>query len=347
MTRDVRTALKTPRTRARAAFVVAVALGCLPQLLPAQNLAPHCDGVPTVRVVPRSNPSARADDRRIPPPPPSRLVSLHAEPSPPATAGTSVQTPPQAGPSDSFPAPTDLPQLPSIPQQAEPDRDDADYQTKLRVERLRQQLDQLRHHLSERRSNASQAKPETTPAPDAIASPEPMDDAPEQTTPAVEPSAPVATSPDPPPPQNSVGESHPAPEVGTPPVPPSRTASLIKGLPSSPADRVSIADNLFAAGETISAAQIYKEIPLTELSRTESGWVRFQLANCHRRLGQIDDAKKLYRRIIVDPSLGWLQDLSKWWLDALDQREVLTKERQRIHDLVQQAEQVKHAAVTP
>jgi hypothetical protein len=204
----------------------------------------------------------------------------------------------------------------------------------------------LRHHLSERRSNASQAKPDSTPAPEAIASPELKDDAPEPTTPAVDPTDPVATSPDPPP-ESNVGESHPAPEGVVPPAPPSKTASLIKGLPSSPSDRVSIADNLFAAGETVSAAQIYKEIPLTELSRTESGWVRFQLANCHRRLGQTDDAKKLYRRIVSDPSLGWLQDLSKWWLDALDQRDALTKERQRIHDLVQQAEQVKHAAVAP
>jgi hypothetical protein len=50
---------------------------------------------------------------------------------------------------------------------------------------------------------------------------------------------------------------------------------------------------------------------------------------------------------VADPSLGWLQDLSKWWLDVLDDRDALVQEHQRLKALVQQAEQVTRATQSP
>src|SRR5690606_3383874 len=111
-------------------------------------------------------------------------------------------------------------------------------------------------------------------------------------------------------------------------------------LPTSASDRVAVADNLFAAGEIVTAAHVYSQVPVNELSRSEAGWVQYQIASCHRRLGQLDEARKGYRRRVTDPSLGWIQDLSKWWLGMIDEREALSKEHARLRALVQQAEKV-------
>jgi hypothetical protein len=259
----------------------------------------------------------------------------------------SLNSPAEAAPAETPSAPEALPPLPSVKQEEPRPAIDYDAETQRRVERLRQQLDQLRHHLSERRTETVPAEPPAPKAHEAAPSKEsdphsaPHSEAPDHQVESV----PSTDSPEV---EHGAQEPNvPATEPHPPTAPPSKAASLIKGLPASSTDRVSIADNLFAAGEIVTAAQIYREIQLKELSRSESGWVRFQIANCHRRLGQTEDARKIYRRLVAEPALGWLQDMSKWWLDALDQRDALLKDQQRIHELVQQAERVKHAASNP
>jgi hypothetical protein len=144
-----------------------------------------------------------------------------------------------------------------------------------------------------------------------------------------------------------VAESHPAPSPVTPapkPVEFGKVTGLIKDLPVEPLDRLAVADNLFAAGETILAAEIYKSIKGAKLPRDEVNWIEFQLASCDRRLGRIDDARKRYRKLVGDPSTGRIQDLSKWWLDALDRQETLKKELVAVKALVEQARKVNDDA---
>jgi hypothetical protein len=346
MRRDTFESLTLRQVRAQAALIFAIALINVPVQSRAQNSPPRCDQVPALRVIARPNPAARADDRRIPPPPPSRLVSVQPESLLAPPPQKLEDTPSERQPAQAIPDPVDLPPLPSVNRDAERIPADAEYQTDRRVERLRQQLDLLRHHLSERRMNTVPTEPPGSVDEHTTAPPVTNDHSADAAQEAHPHGIPVAPAP-----QHELkhdGQEPHRPQATTEPPPaPSKAASLIKGLPSSPYDRVSIADNLFAAGETVTAAQIYREIPLAELTRPEAGWVRFQIANCHRRLGQIDDARKIYRRLVVDPALGWLQELSKWWLDALDQRDALAKDQQRVHELVRQAEQVKHATNTP
>jgi hypothetical protein len=123
----------------------------------------------------------------------------------------------------------------------------------------------------------------------------------------------------------------------------SASSSLIKGLPTSAIDRVYVADNLFAAGEYALANDIYLQVDRRSISGDEAGWVEFQLANCSRRLGCLDDAKKRYRRVVADPTLGWLQDLAKWRLDAIDEAEQLVKEHARLDAAIRQYTEVVNA----
>jgi tetratricopeptide (TPR) repeat protein len=122
---------------------------------------------------------------------------------------------------------------------------------------------------------------------------------------------------------------------------------LIKGLPVAAIDRVHVADNLFAAGEYLLANEIYEQVDRRSVSSDESGWVEFQLANCSRRLGRLDDAKKRYRRVVADPTLGWLQDMAKWRLDAIDEREHLVKDHARLEAAIKQYSEAPRAATKP
>ncbi len=211
-------------------------------------------------------------------------------------------------------------------------------ETDRRVERLRRQLDELNEMLSRPpveppviERTITTPLPTTDPAPAAS----PKDLAVEPPPPVVETPAVVEKSPV----DRSLAEPAPASPTTAP-----RTLTntgkltangLIKGLPVAAIDRVHVADNLFAAAEYVLASEIYLQVDRKAISADESGWVEFQLANCSRRLGRIDDAKKRYRRVVSDPTLGWLQDMAKWRLDAIDEREQLMQEHARLEAAIQ------------
>ncbi|QDT53800.1 hypothetical protein Pan44_18240 [Caulifigura coniformis] len=215
-------------------------------------------------------------------------------------------------------------------------------ETDRRVERLKRQLEELNELLS--RPPVEPPVIERTivlPMPEST-----HHEADVTSVPAETQVAPPASAPTPPPPEPAPTE-HPRPEPSSPAAPETSKAaasSLIKGLPVSALDRVYVADNLFAAGEYVLADEIYQQVDRKAISGNESGWVEFQLANCSRRLGRIDDARKRYRRIVADPTLGWLQDMAKWRLDAIDEREQLVKEHARLDAAIRQHTEVPHAA---
>jgi len=215
-------------------------------------------------------------------------------------------------------------------------------ETDRRVERLKRQLEELNDMLSR-----PPVEPPVIERPIVIPMPETTLREPESTfVPDESPVVPSAPVPTPPAPQ-ATSSAHPQPA----PSPPTATessktaaSSLIKGLPVSALDRVYVADNLFAAAEFVLADEIYRQVDRRAISGNESGWVEFQLANCSRRLGRIDDAKKRYRRIVADPTLGWLQDMAKWRLDAIDEREQLVKEHARLDAAIRQHTEAPNAA---
>jgi hypothetical protein len=210
-------------------------------------------------------------------------------------------------------------------------------ETDRRVDRLKRQLEELNDLLSRPPVDPPVIEhPIVAPWPapaEAVTERPPINE-----RPPVPPQVVAPESSHPEPPHNPPAETPHKPESTK-----SASSSLIKGLPTSAIDRVYVADNLFAAGEYALANDIYLQVDRRSISGDEAGWVEFQLANCSRRLGRIDDAKKRYRRVVADPTLGWLQDLAKWRLDAIDEAEQLVKEHGRLDAAIRQYTEVVNA----
>lgn len=291
---------------------------------------------------------AMADEPFPFPAPPLRSKPVYLSPDP-LPALPAPQTPPAAKPQSATstphaPAPSVIRKaqaveeaaptprgglVPPVRKSVVPDTTETDR----RVDRLKRQLEELNELLSrppvdppviEHPIVTPPSEPDPTHAERPVTKPEPA---------TQRPVAPERSHSEPP---------HTVP--ATPPQPPenkkSSSAGLIKGLPTSAIDRVYVADNLFAAAEYALANDIYLRVDRRSISGDESGWVEFQLANCSRRLGRMDDAKKRYRRVVADPTLGWLQDLAKWRLDAIDEAEQLVKEHARLEAAIQQYTEV-------
>lgn len=107
-------------------------------------------------------------------------------------------------------------------------------------------------------------------------------------------------------------------------------------LVEGPIDRLGIADSLFATGHMTAAARMYSEIDLAVAPTAERAWVQYQLAACDRRSGRIEAAQQRYRELIAMGEPGWLVDLARWWLQAIDDRKRLSENAARLTDIVQQ-----------
>lgn len=87
-----------------------------------------------------------------------------------------------------------------------------------------------------------------------------------------------------------------------------------------PIDRLALANNLFAINEFVLALEMYEQIDRLPLSGGDEFWVEYQIASCHRKLGQLARAQKHYGLLVAQPDAGWLCNLSRWWLDRVNER---------------------------
>jgi hypothetical protein len=291
---------------------------------------------------------AMADEPFPFPAPPLRSKPVYLSPDPlpalPAPNAQPAAKPPTATSTPHVPAPSGIRKAQAVQEVAAPPRGGLvppvrksvvpdTTETDRRVERLKRQLEELNDLLSR-----PPVDPPVIERPIVIPPGEPAPAYTERPLIKHEPSTPTHAPLE----RSHVEPTHnePAPKPQAPENAKSLSTGLIKGLPTSAIDRVYVADNLFAAGEYALANDIYCQVDRRSISGDESGWVEFQLANCSRRLGRLDDAKKRYRRVVADPTLGWLQDLAKWRLDAIDEREQLVKEHARLEAAIQQSTEV-------
>lgn len=107
-----------------------------------------------------------------------------------------------------------------------------------------------------------------------------------------------------------------------------------QALIDGPVDRVGLADNLYALGELNIALEMYQQVDVKELPRSERYWISYQSASCLRRLGQTSEAQTLYRRLAGQAEAGWLAKMSRWWLDQIDARKMLTDEIEKQKQIV-------------
>ncbi len=99
---------------------------------------------------------------------------------------------------------------------------------------------------------------------------------------------------------------------------------------NEPVDQLSLANNLYATQEYEIALQIYQKIDLGGLSNRDGAWVRYQIANCQRQLGQEAAAERGFRQLTGAADGGWWSRQAHWWLDASDKT---TRLQQRLDQL--------------
>lgn len=121
---------------------------------------------------------------------------------------------------------------------------------------------------------------------------------------------------------DAAGEHALPPDSNHPPVTTHATETVV----GSSINRLALGDSLFGTDQTDLALQAYQGLDLTKLPPSDRYWVEYQLANCHRRLGDIPEAQQRYRRLAGLVDAGWCASHSRWWLDALNTRTTLERD---------------------
>ena len=111
-----------------------------------------------------------------------------------------------------------------------------------------------------------------------------------------------------------------------------------------PIDRLALADSLFATNEIEFALQMYEQVDRQQVTPDDQQWIDYQLAGCHRRLGNIAEAEQRYRRLAGMTDGGWYTSQSRWWLDAITARKALEADLLRVTTTIQSMEQQINAA---
>lgn len=143
----------------------------------------------------------------------------------------------------------------------------------------------------------------------------------------------IGQSPKPePPPQPSIPATKPpANETALPTTGPDEAA-----IPDEPVvpptlvtegavDRMSLANNLFAIGEFELALQTYESLDPAVYSEKDRQWIDYQRACAHRRLGDLEAAKKMYRVLVSQDDAGTLGTAARWWLEHIERKAELER----------------------
>lgn len=107
-------------------------------------------------------------------------------------------------------------------------------------------------------------------------------------------------------------------------VSPAPSDNLLEEKLDGPVDRFALATSLYAVGHYAEALQAIDAVQLVDLTPEEVIWLDYLRAGCHRRLGTIPEASRLYRRIVANPEADWVGELSRWWLDHISDKQKLS-----------------------
>ena len=143
--------------------------------------------------------------------------------------------------------------------------------------------------------------------------------------------------------------------AGSPVVPPSPPVTEINSssisalsipveILRSPIDHISLADNLYAAKSYGLALEAYQAAAKASISPPDRRWANFQTANCYRLLGQPAEAERQYRRLAGDRDGGQFSELSRWWLQSMDQKSQLSAQLEQLRGAMESANAAAAAA---
>lgn len=195
-----------------------------------------------------------------------------------------------------------------------------------RLRQLQEQLRQLQRVMEQRRSV------EPVPAASQTTVPQP----PEPNPPPVQGTTPTDAAESQPP-------SDPPPPLPMPDAP-APTELFPTPVVEGPIDRLALADSLFATQDIEFALQMYEQVDRPTVSPDDRLWIEYQIAGCHRRLGNIAEAEQRYRKLAGMTDGGWYASQSRWWLDALSARKALQADLLRVTTAIQTMEKQIHAA---
>ncbi len=96
-----------------------------------------------------------------------------------------------------------------------------------------------------------------------------------------------------------------------------------------PAEIVANATALYRNGEFANALETYKQIDPAFLTSEDLAFVKYMMAGCQRRLGQVAEAAKLYREV-ANPEAGrgdaFYAECAAWQLGSMNWRQDLQKQ---------------------
>lgn len=197
-----------------------------------------------------------------------------------------------------------------------------------RIDELQGQLQALRRLLDRRRAPPPVMVPHLPPPS--------IPDAPSQLDVAAHPPQDGHESPGSHPQLPDVAGPHEEPDPAAP-------DAFPDGIVDGPVDRLALADSLYAGGQIDLALQTYGQVDGEQLTAEDRLWIDFQIASCHRRLGNDPEAEQRYRRLAGTQDGGVYASQSRWWLDAMTARRALESDLQRVTESLKSLEQQSHA----
>ena len=102
-----------------------------------------------------------------------------------------------------------------------------------------------------------------------------------------------------------------------------------------PVDRLALADNLLRSLQLDLALQIYQQLDGELPAPEDQAWIRYQIANCHRLSGRLNEAKKVFRELTNSGREDFPVPLARWWLTAIDRQADLMARSQRFEEILQ------------
>lgn len=103
-----------------------------------------------------------------------------------------------------------------------------------------------------------------------------------------------------------------------------------KVLVDGPIDRLALATSLYAIDQHPECLKVLNELSLSRVNSEDRNWAGYLKASCHRRLGNLPEAEKLYRELLRGDRSEWISRSAMWWLDHLSSMRQVEKECQTL-----------------
>ncbi|MHC4184055.1 MAG: tetratricopeptide repeat protein, partial [Planctomycetota bacterium] len=81
-----------------------------------------------------------------------------------------------------------------------------------------------------------------------------------------------------------------------------------------------VAENLYKMGGYEKAIDIYSLINKEDIDSEKATWIAYQIANCYRKLGALDNALKIYNEIQDEYGGAYWGEQAQWYIDEIKWR---------------------------